>query len=706
MGILDNIRNAFITPEKEQSKNKKESPVVYYNSLGTDVSYKVRYDQLAEEGYQQNAIVYRCINEISNSASRVSINLFRGDQELDNHPLLDLLYNPSPVISQVEFFQAVYAYLLISGNSYILSVGGDRTPPTELYNLRPDRIKIKAGKRAMPISYDYIIGGQTVESYSVDQATGNSKIKHIKFFNPMDDFYGMSPIMAASIDIDQHNLANKHNVNLMQNGARPSGAVIFKPKDETGASMQLSDVQRNQLVNDINQRFSGAGNAGKPMLLEGDFDWKEMGLSPKDMDFTQLKHMSAKDIALVYGVPSQLIGIPDSQTYSNFAEAKLALYNETIIPLLDKVQADLNEWLTPMFGEDLELRYDIDSIPAMAEQRKRVFESVTHGVQNGILTRNEAREQLGYEPIDGADSLLVPANLMPLNIATDEEQPGRDEDIPEEQNTELEEDRMELDPDAPVEIIKAEDDLTNFPKRGDNKKVSLRNSNYPQFDYNFAVNVKNDNPKVWRAGGNIRGNEAFMLWGRAREGVETEGVLDWIREREAWIARHFRDGRQFRSGKEPNLSSIAGVVAQMKWGAIGVLGKQGMKDVILEVIKKQEGRKNYDDLIELESTQETEEEKRITEAVREALKKKVEDHNEEYGDNPKKKVNLRMLSAVFRRGVGAYRTNPASVRPGVRSEEQWAYARVNAFLFAVRNNRFQGGKFDLDLLPDGHPLAT
>ena len=92
--------------------------------------------------------------------------------------------------------------------------------------------------------------------------------------------------------------------------------------------------------------------------------------------------MSAKDIALVYGVPSQIIGIPDSQTYSNFAEAKLALYNETIIPLLDRVQSDLNEWLSPQFGEDLELRYNIDSIPAMAEQRKRVFESVTQGVQN------------------------------------------------------------------------------------------------------------------------------------------------------------------------------------------------------------------------------------------------------------------------------------------------------------------------------------
>ena len=181
MGILDNLRNAFTAQKTEKTKDKKEAPVIYYSSLGTDVTYKINYNQLAEEGYQQNAIVYRCVNEIANSASRVTLNLFRGDQELDNHPLLDLLYNPSPVISQVEFFQALYAYLLISGNSYILSVGGDRTPPTELYNLRPDRLKIKVGKRAMPTSYDYVIGGQTVESYLVDQATGKSKVKHINF---------------------------------------------------------------------------------------------------------------------------------------------------------------------------------------------------------------------------------------------------------------------------------------------------------------------------------------------------------------------------------------------------------------------------------------------------------------------------------------------------------------------------------------------
>ena len=669
MAIYDNIKNIFKT--KEQPKvQRKEAPVVYYNSLGYDSAPKIAYDDLATDGYSENAIVYRCINEISNNASRVKINLFRGDQELDNHPLLDLLYNPSPTMSQVEWFQALYSYLLISGNNYMLSVGGDNTPPTELYNLRPDRMKIRSGTRAMPVAYDYMLKGQIVESYDVDQATGASKVKHIKLFNPLDDYYGMSPMQASSVDIDQHNLANKHNVNLLQNGARPSGAVIFNPKDETGGHVQLSDVQRNQLMNDVNQRFSGTGNAGKPMLLEGDFEWKEMGLSPKDMDFIQLKNMSAKDIALVYGVPSQLIGIPDSQTYSNFAEAKLALYNETIIPLLDRIQGDLNEWLVPMFNEQgLELRYDIDSIPAMAEQRKRVFESVSAGVKEGILTRNEAREQLGYEPIEGADSLLVSANLMPLNLADDMTEDNISEDIPEEVIPEelVEDEDGDFD-----EIMKAISDINTTPT--DSMVTEAKKGIAWRKEFN-------------RGGTRIGATRASQIVAKETLSPST------VRRMFSFFSRHESDKAAdgFRVGEKGYPSN--GRIAWALWG--GDAGFSWSTKVRNQLEK--ERNKFYEDQVE---------QKAISQAVKKGLAKKVEDHNEEHGDKAGKRVTQGMLESVFKRGVGAYNTNPGSVRPGVTSSDQWAYARVNAFLFAVRTGKFRGGKFDLDLLPSAHPLAT
>ena len=235
---------------------------------------------------------------------------------------------------------------------------------------------------------------------------------------------------------------------------------------------------------------------------------------------------------------------------------------------------------------------------------------------------------------------------------------------------------------------------TDFPKKGDDLKISLRNSEYPQFDRGFAENIKEFNPEVWDAGGNVRGNDAFVLWGRAREGSETEGVLDWIKEREAWAARHFGDGEQFASGElEPNLSNVAGVIAQIKWGVIGNLGEQKMKDVVLELVKKLEGKKDraIDDL---------------TDTARKSLENKVEEHNEEHGDDPTKRATLGMLAESYLRGIGAYKTNPGSVRPGVTSPEQWAFARVNSLLFCLRNGRFQGGKHDTDLLPEGHPEST
>lgn len=237
-----------------------------------------------------------------------------------------------------------------------------------------------------------------------------------------------------------------------------------------------------------------------------------------------------------------------------------------------------------------------------------------------------------------------------------------------------------------------EERQTNFPNKGDDKKISLRNSEEPQFDYDFAKNIKEQTPEIWKAGGNIRGNEAFMLWGRARDGQDTEAIREWIKERESWIKRHFEDGKQFKGDTEPNLSNVGGVVAQIKWGTIGTLGEQGMKDVILELTKKLEGKK---------------EENQVSDKVKKGLENKVEKHNEEIKELDlawNGRTTYAELVKVFERGVGAYNTNPGSVRPNVTSAEQWAMARVNSFLFALKKGRFQGGKHDTDLLPDNHPV--
>ena len=234
---------------------------------------------------------------------------------------------------------------------------------------------------------------------------------------------------------------------------------------------------------------------------------------------------------------------------------------------------------------------------------------------------------------------------------------------------------------------------TNFPKKGDDKKVSLRNSEYERFPLEFAQNVKEQTPEIWRAGGNIEGNRSFrLLEDHIENGTMSPTIEKKIRERESWTARHEKDGSQFIGGKlSPNLSNVGGIVALMKWLSVNPdLGVQGMKDIILELTKKLEGKKD----------------RQLSEAVEKGIKNKVDQHNEEVKDlkkawNPR--ITVANATIVFERGIGAYKTNPASVRPNVGSPEQWAYARLNSFLFALKNGRYQGGKHDTDLLPDDHP---
>ena len=407
----------------------KQGPMIAYSNVGTQTQPKMGYSDLAKDGYQENAIVFRCVNEIANGASAVKFNLFRGDQPIEDSPLLDLLMRPNPMCSQSEFFQIVYSYLLLSGNSYILKTGPDEGMPQELYSMRPDRMRIIPSQHMIPMAYEYVVNGQVSAKYDVNQSTGESMVKQIKLFNPLDDYYGLSPLKAASTDIDQHNLSNKHNVMLLMNGARPSGAVVYRPKDEAGNMTMLTDSQREMLRSDLKHRFEGSGNSGRTLILEGDFDYKEMGLTPKDMDFASMKNFSARDIALCFGVPAQLVGIPDSQTYSNMAEARLALYEETIIPLLKHIQSDLNEWLVPQFGEDLQLKYDIDNIPAITERRRMIYDNVITAVDKGIITRNEARERLGLEPIKGGDEVYIGANLFPLGSEVPDPPTPNEDDV-------------------------------------------------------------------------------------------------------------------------------------------------------------------------------------------------------------------------------------------------------------------------------------
>ncbi len=391
--------NKLVRPK--ETKTSGAGPVFAWSHVGRPKWTPRRYDCLAEEGYKKNVVAYRCATLVATAASSVPWVLYgEQDNEIDRHPLLDLLDHPNPMQDGNAFLESLFIDLQISGNAYVEAVSPrDGSTPSELYILRPDRMKVIPGASGLPQGYEYSVGGKLTR-WNADPITGRSQILHLKNFHPLNDWYGMAPLEAALLSVDQHNAAGSWNQALLNQGARPSGALVFSPKDGPAS---LTEEQISRLREEMDEHTVGKNQAGRPLILEGGLDWREMSLSPKDMDWLAGRDAAARDIALAFGVPAQLIGIEGAQTYANMQEARLALYEETILPLLMKTTMAFDHWLAQMFGENLYLDFNRDEISALTMRRDMLWEKLQ---KVDFLTVNEKRLALGYEPIDGADQLI------------------------------------------------------------------------------------------------------------------------------------------------------------------------------------------------------------------------------------------------------------------------------------------------------------
>jgi HK97 family phage portal protein len=409
-----------------QQKDSAAGPIVAFAAgPGQPVWTPRNYEKLAKESYQKNIVAYRAIRLVVTSAASVPWGVQRRGVDLETHPLVTLMDRPNVLMAQGEFIENITAYYVIAGNSYIEAAGPERGVPAELWPLRPDRMRIVAGNSMIPARFVYSVGGKS-QSWDVDQLTGKGPVLHLRTFNPTNDWYGLSPLEAAAMSVDIHNDALAWNKVLVQNDARPPGVLTYEPKDGPDV---LSDDQRTRIIEELEQKYAGKESARRPLLLEGGLKWQQLGMSPKDMDFVEAKNTTSTDIAQAFGVPPQLIGIPGSQTFANYAEARLAFWEDTVIPLLYGLRDEFNGWLSPMFGDDIRLACDLDDVPALAERRKQHFDMIREA---DWLTIDEKREAMGLKPIDGGDVLLVPATMLPLTAAGE-----IDEDPEEEAEKEL-----------------------------------------------------------------------------------------------------------------------------------------------------------------------------------------------------------------------------------------------------------------------------
>ncbi|MEJ6781368.1 phage portal protein [Aminobacter sp. Piv2-1] len=379
-------RNGGSLPER---KSGMSTGFVAIHAQGEARWTRRDYAALAREGFMRNPIVHRSVRLISETASAIPWLLYDGAAELDDHPLLRLLARPNERQSGAGFMEALYGHLLISGNAYVELVeaaGGAR----ELHLLRPDRVTVASDAGGWPSALDYREGSSRRRIVLGIAGQGGSAAQ-LTLFHPLDDHYGFPPLEAALIALDTHNAAGRWNKALLDNSARPSGALVYAPKDGSN----LTDDQFDRLKAELEEGYSGATRAGRPLLLEGGLDWKAMGLSPKDMDFIEAKHSASRDIALAFGVPPMLLGIPGDNTYSNYQEANRAFYRLTVLPLVARTAKEFSAWLAPAFGDGLRLWYDADQVEGLASERDALW---TRLEAAGFLSDDEKRQAVGYPP--------------------------------------------------------------------------------------------------------------------------------------------------------------------------------------------------------------------------------------------------------------------------------------------------------------------
>jgi HK97 family phage portal protein len=337
------------------------------------------YEAQVRDGYVGNPVAQRAVRLVAESVAWAPVSATDGAAGaaasaralgLATPPLLD----------------AAAAQLLLHGNAFVQIVTDADAMPAELFALRPERVTVEPDAGGWPDAYVYRAGEVKTRLPALD-GLGRPALVHVRAMHPLDDHYGLGCLGAAAGAVAIHNAATRWNKALLDNAARPSGALSVGDKETA-----LAPEQYERLRDELETHFSGAANAGRPLLLEGGLSWQAMSLTPADMDFVALKAAAAREIALAFGVPPMLLGLPGDSTYANYREANRALWRLTVLPLAEKLLGSLAAALGAWWP-GLKLSVDVDQVTALAEDRERLWAQVTAA---DFLSREEKREMLGF----------------------------------------------------------------------------------------------------------------------------------------------------------------------------------------------------------------------------------------------------------------------------------------------------------------------
>ena len=335
------------------------------------------YESLVRAAYLANPIAQRAVRIVSEGVAGAPL-----VSTPAGHPALALFGRGGALI------ETIAAHLLLHGNAWVEIACGAGGLPAALYVLRPERVTVEADASGWPLAWLYRTGSQ-VTRYPAETRGEQAGLLHIKGFHPLDDHYGLGCLGACASAVEVHNGAARWNKALLDNAARPSGALVYDPGDGS----VLSPAQFERLRDQMGEQYAGAANAGRPLLLDGGMRWQPLSLTPAEMDFVRIRDTAAREIALAFGVPPMLVGLAGDATYANYREANVALWRLTLLPLAARIfgslSAHLHDW-----WPDLHLDLDRDQIPALSADREKLWAQVSGAA---FLSDDEKRALLGLE---------------------------------------------------------------------------------------------------------------------------------------------------------------------------------------------------------------------------------------------------------------------------------------------------------------------
>ena len=551
--------------------------------------YKPDGATIRAQGFNKHPVVHACIRVIADIVAAVPFVVLRekGDYQSrvgDDHPLQRLLDYPAPRMTSRGMRARLAVDYLGYGNAlFQMDRPAPGRLPVGLRSINPESLQsVWVDAEGDPRRYDYGNWAGVIVTVPVEDVLHFRDLDMPRPFFP--DVFGFPRGATAIASMTADNEATSYVRQVVTNDGTPTFAVLLSDEATQDDATAMQDRYRARVVD--------RGKRGTPAFFGAVRDIKPLGFTLRDLEFPDLRRVSREDICAAYGVDPRMIGIASASndaglSGAQYVEARARLVQHTIEPMLVAIEDELNHWLAPEYG-DVWIAFDHDVMRDLVENDAATSTRVQAEFKLGLRTWEESRRALKLSPLpEPTDTIalstgtqLVPAAVAVIDPrAVIDQPPATDNEGPQAgpgpmssesgmgaiEGEEAEEGQTD------EELGRTE--MTNFPSKGDNKKVSLRNSQWGVFPVAEAEALKRDFPSIWRKGGNIRGNRQFQLLAPiAKRGGTIDGLAEEnaVRLREAWGARHGRNTR------------LAGVVAQIKWLVVGERGLSYMRSVINE----------------------------------------------------------------------------------------------------------------------------